>query len=99
MPGCLMRYSQHTLFKLGLFFLSSSNDAGHLLDRRRLEDRNDRQSHTEHLRYPARQPHPVQGVSAEFEEVVMAADALYMQQLTPDLRQCALKLPFRRLVP
>src|SRR3569833_4124230 len=98
MPGCLMCYSQHTLFKLGLFFLSSSNDAGHLLDRRRLEDRNDRQSHTEHLRYPARQPHPEQGVSAEIEEVVMAADALNMQQLTFVLCLCVLLFSFRWFV-
>ncbi|KGD47867.1 hypothetical protein DP44_6398 [Burkholderia pseudomallei] len=65
---------------------------------RRIEHRAQRHLHRQRLPQARYQLHRQQRMAAEFEEVVVAADALHMQQLPPDRGQCFFFCAPRRFV-
>ncbi|CAJ9809611.1 Uncharacterised protein [Burkholderia pseudomallei] len=71
---------------------------GQCRQHRRVEHRAQRHLHRQRLPQARYQLHRQQRVAAEFEEVVVAADALHMQQLPPDRGQCFFFCALRRFV-
>ncbi|MBB4129219.1 hypothetical protein GGR77_004560, partial [Xanthomonas translucens] len=69
-----------------------------LRQHRRFEHPAQRQLHAQDLPHPRTQLHREQRVPAQFEEAIVAADLLDLQQLTPQLRQALLDLALRRRV-